>query len=65
MSRGLAPPEALGWTHVWDGGREQVRLTDAQAAVLVFMGMIEYSGLYRVYRVCEGSSLDAVKRALV
>jgi len=61
MSR-VAPPTALGWTHVWDGGREQLRITDQQAEALVMFGIIEYSGLYRVYRICSPTwTLDRIR----
>ena len=44
----LAPPSAPGWTHVWDG-ETQLAISDETAGLLSFLGIIEYSGLYRVY----------------
>ena len=63
----IAPRDAIGWTHGWGEGK-QVRLNDGQAYVLVMRGMIVYSPEdgpnARVYRLCEGVSIDAVERSL-
>lgn len=63
----IAPRDAVGWTHVWGEGR-QVRLNDGQAYVLVMLGMIVYSPEdgpnARVYRCCDGVSIDRVERSL-
>lgn len=71
MQRGervsIAPANATGWTHVWDG-REQVAMSDQQAAGLALCGVIYYSAgdgpNARVYRLCEGYTIDVVKGAI-
>lgn len=64
----IAPPHAMGWTHVWDAVGTQLRMSDEQAAALAFAGMIYYSRgngpNAKVYRLCEGISIDMVREAI-
>lgn len=63
----VAPDWCPGFTHVWAEG-EQFRITDDVAVSLAFYGMIEYSPddgpNARVYRLCDGVTLDEVKGAV-
>lgn len=65
--KNIAPPTAMGWTHVWAEG-EQLPMDDDTAAALAMLGLIEYSPddgpNARVYRCCEGVSLAKVKSML-
>lgn len=45
----LAPDSSPGWTHIWDG-TTQLAISDEVAAALAYLGIIRYSGDYRVYR---------------
>lgn len=63
----IAPETAMGWTHVWAEG-EQFPLDNDAAAALVYFGMIRYSPgdgpNARVYRLCDGVTLEQVKAAV-
>lgn len=71
MQRGervsIAPATAVGWTHVWGEG-EQFALTSEQAASLAYCGLIFYSPWdgpnARVYRLCDGVTMNNVKGAV-
>ena len=62
----VAPPEAIGWDHIWTG-REQIPITKAQAFTLVVADLIVYSPEdgpnARVYRP-NGVSGRYLKRLL-
>jgi hypothetical protein len=60
----LAPPEAPGWTHIWDY-REQLAISDEVAAVLVYLDIIRYSGDYRVYKPVGSWTCERIRGNLV
>lgn len=60
-------PTAPGWTHVLDG-EDQLALDDDVAAALVLLCLITYSPddgpFARVYRLCDGVTLETVRHAI-
>lgn len=61
----LAPPNALGWTHIWDHGHEQLPVDDALVAALVRLGIVFYSGEYKVYKPVFPFTLERIRDEVI
>lgn len=60
----VAPPTTPGWTHIWDY-EEQLAISDEVAGSLAFLGIITWSGDYKMYYPINGWDCQSIRERVL